>query len=119
LNVLSPSTSTNAGPLVTYRYEPLGIERISGPIWALDTSVEVTFGKFRAGQRLFEFGVKGEAFNVSDRQEKTAVNNTTWCDNTVNPSASCQTARTTFGTATARGSFQAPRNFRATALLRF
>jgi hypothetical protein len=119
MNVLLPGTLTAAGPTETYFYEPRGAERIPGPLWTLDTALEVTFRKFRAMQHVFELGVKGEVFNVSDRQEKNAVNNTTWCDNTVNPSASCQTARTTFGTATARGSFQAPQNFRVTALFRF
>ncbi len=119
VNVLLPGTLTAAGPTETYLYEPRGAERISGPIWVLDTALEVTFRKFRAMQHVFEFGVKGEVFNVSDRQEKNAVNNTTWCDNTVNPSAACLSARTAFGTAIARGSFQAPQNFRVTALFRF
>ena len=66
----------------------------------------------------FQVGVKGEVFNVTDEQEKITVNNTTWCE--AQPgSTACQTARTNYGTATARGSFQAPRNYRLTALVRF
>ncbi|MGH9364777.1 MAG: hypothetical protein ACRD1B_05870, partial [Thermoanaerobaculia bacterium] len=115
LNVLYPGTTTNAGPTTTWFYEPRG-SRATPTIYQIDTSLETTFTVWRT----VELGLKGEAFNVTNQQKATNVNNTTWCDDTsATASASCVTARNTFGTTTSRGSYQTPRGYRLTALLRF
>lgn len=114
VNVLLPGTTTNAGPTLTYFYEGIGQDQLDA-IHSIDTSLEVTIPLFK----LVELGVKGEAFNVTDQQEQTSVNNTVFCGQTSGASSACTTARTNFGKATARGSFQAPRSYRLTALLRF
>jgi len=114
MNVLLPGTTTNAGPTVTYFYEERGSDTLP-TIWQVDGSLEATFTVWRS----LELGVKGEVFNITDEQDNRAVNLTTWCDNTVNPVAACTTARNQFGKTTARGSFQPPRSYRLTALLRF
>jgi hypothetical protein len=114
LNVLTPGTTTNAGPTVTYFYEQRGSDELP-TIYQVDGSLEATFTVFRR----LELGVKGEVFNITDQQRTRAVDLTTWCNNTVNPSASCTTARDQYGKTTARGSFQPPRNYRLTALVRF
>jgi hypothetical protein len=114
LNVLRPGTTTNAGPTATYFYEPRGAHRLPSYAYA-DGSLETTFRVYRTA----EIGFKAEIFNLSNNQAKTNLTNTTWCNNTTNPSASCTTARNTFGTATARGQFLTPRQYRVTTLLRF
>lgn len=114
LNVLKPGTTTNAGPTATYFYESRGAHRLPGYAFA-DGSVEATFRVYRSA----EIGLKGEIFNITDNQAKTNLTNTTWCENTTNPAASCTTARNNFGTATARGQFLTPRQYRVTTLLRF
>lgn len=114
VSVLIPGTTRNAGPTATYFYEPRGSRRLSS-IYNLDASLEATYRIFRD----VEVGLKGEAFNFTDQQEQITVSNTTFCTNTTNPSASCNTARKNFGTATTRGAFQTPRSFRLTALVRF
>lgn len=114
VNVLIPGTSTNSGQTATYFYDDRGNERLPGA-WTIDTSLELTFKIFST----LELGGKGEVFNVTNRQEQITVNNLVWCNNFTNPSAACVTARNTFGLATARGAFQAPRSYRLTALLRF
>jgi hypothetical protein len=115
LNVLLPGTTSNSGATATYFYDERGADELD-PVWSLDTSLELTFRLFN----LVEMGVKGEVFNVTDEQEQINVNNLTWCDNTAaNAPQACVNNRNVFGTATARGSFQTPRTFRATALVRF
>jgi outer membrane receptor protein involved in Fe transport len=114
LNVLRPGSTANAGPLLTYFYEARGSDELP-TLFQLDGSLEATLTVFGR----VELGVKGEVFNITDEQEARAVNLTTWCNNTVSPSASCTTARDQYGTTTARGSFLPPRNYRLTALLRF
>ena len=52
-------------------------------------------------------GLRAEIFNVTDRQEKIAVNSTLFCNSSAN--ATCAANLASFGKATARGSFQAPR----------
>ena len=114
VNVLRPGSATvNAGPTATYFYEPLGANRIDGIGWFLDTNLEATW-QIR-GRR--SIGLRTEVFNVNDRQEKLLVNNTAWCGTSA--TATCATAVSTFGTATARGSFRLPRNFRVQAIARF
>ncbi len=115
LNVLFPGTTTNAGPTETYLYEPLGSETTPS-IYQIDTSLEATFTVWRS----IELGVKGEVFNVTNIQRPVTVNNFTWCDDaTQAPTSSCSIARASFGAATARISFQTPRAYRLTALMRF
>jgi outer membrane receptor protein involved in Fe transport len=112
VTALNPVTGA-AVANVTYNYEPLGSDELDA-YFSWDLSLEAVFNVWKSVQ----LGVKGEVFNVTDEQEKITVNNTQWCD--AQPgSASCQTARNNYGTATARGSFQAPRNYRLTALVRF
>lgn len=114
LNVLLPGTLTPSGQTAAYFYEERGANRIDGGlVWTIDTAFELTWRLARNSQ----FGFKGEAFNVTDRQEKTAVNNTVWCNTTA--TAACQTAVNNFSKATARGSFQGPRTFRLSGIFRF
>ncbi|HVR43434.1 MAG TPA: carboxypeptidase regulatory-like domain-containing protein [Thermoanaerobaculia bacterium] len=103
-----------AGETATYFYEDRGTRSIPG-LWTVDNSIEATFNVFNA----LEVGVKGEIFNVTDNQEKDTPNSTTWCDNTVDPTAACTRARDLFNKATSRGHFQSPRTYRLTALIRF
>jgi len=114
LNVLLPGTTTNAGPLATYFYEERGSNRLPSS-WVLDTSLELTFPLFR----LLEVGAKAEVFNVTDRQKKTGISSSLWCENTVNPVAACTTARNNYAKATTRGAFQAPRSYRFSTFVRF
>jgi hypothetical protein len=115
VNVLFPGTTVNAGPTETYLYEPLGAETTPS-IYEIDTSLEATFTVWRS----IELGLKGEVFNVTNVQRPVTVNNLTWCDDATQPAnSSCSIARATFGSATSRGSFQAPRAYRLTALVRF
>jgi len=123
MNVLFPGcvpksptdTSCNAGPLATYFYDQRGNETTPS-IYEIDTSLEATFTVWRT----LELGLKGEIFNVTNIQRPVTVNNTNWCDDPTQPANStCAINRATFGTATARGSFQAPRAYRLTALMRF
>ncbi|HEY0787412.1 MAG TPA: TonB-dependent receptor [Thermoanaerobaculia bacterium] len=96
---------------LTYYYEGFGSERIDA-FWSADTSLEATYNVWRD----IELGGRVDVFNVTDQQEQTTVNSSTWCNaNTT----TCQTQRNNFGKATARGSFQAPRSFRVTGLIRF
>ena len=64
-----------------------------------------------------QIGLKGEAFNLTNREEKTQSNNFAFCGATANQA--CVDAVNNFGKATARGSFQRPRNFRISAIFRF
>lgn len=115
VNVLIPGMVRNAGPTETYFYEPRGAETTPW-IYRIDTSLEAVFPI----QHAVELGVKGEIFNVTDVQRQINVNNLNWCDDAAAaPTTQCAISRATFGTATARGSFQAPRNYRLTALVRF
>jgi hypothetical protein len=113
MDVLRPGTTSRVAG-ATYFYDERGSEELD-PVWTVDSSLELTFRLFN----LVEMGAKGEVFNVFDEQEQIQVNNTVFCGNTVNPSAACTTARNNFGKATARGSFQPPRTYRATFLVRF
>ena len=115
VNVLIPGTTTNAGPAETYFYEPRGEETLPS-IYQIDASLEATFNIWSS----LEIGVKGEVFNVTDQQRQTNVNNLTCCGNdSAAATSSCSISRANFGTATARGSYQAPRSYRLTALIRY
>jgi hypothetical protein len=114
LNVILPGTNSN-GPSVTYFYDPRGTERLPS-LLQLDFALEATYRLIST----VELGFKGEIFNVTNAETQITANNLNWCDNTAaNASVTCTNARNTFGTATARGAFQAPRNYRLTALVRF
>jgi hypothetical protein len=112
LTMRNPRTGASSGT-TTYFYNDRGSDRLD-PIYTLDTSLEATVRLW-----LVEVGVKGEVFNITDQQEQITVNNVVFCANTSSPSAACTTARNNYGTATARGAFQAPRSYRLTTLLRF
>src|SRR5262249_14701215 len=111
----SPSSACLGGPTETFYYEPRG-SQTTPTIYQLDTSLETTFTVWRT----VELGVKGEIFNVTNTQKAGPVNTPPWCDDaTATPTSSCGQARAIFGTATARASFQIPRTYRLTALMRF
>jgi hypothetical protein len=54
---------------------------------------------------------------VFNAESKINVNNTAWCASTA--SDACAGIVSTYGTATARGSFMAPRSLRLTFVLRW
>jgi Carboxypeptidase regulatory-like domain len=112
VSVLSPTTGAQFAQM-TYRYEPLGSDRVDGLLSLLDLSVEATMRAFQMSQ----FGVKFDVFNLFNNEEKINVSNTTWCDSTA--TSTCATTVANYGTATTRGAFAAPRTFRVTALVRF
>jgi hypothetical protein len=112
VNVLLPGTTTNAGPTITYLYEPLGSNRIDGMEHTLDLLLEGTFRLYRTA----EAGMRFETFNLLNNEDKLAVANNTWCELAT---GGCATTRANFGTATARGNFEGPRTFRFSAVFRF
>ncbi|MEX2273128.1 MAG: TonB-dependent receptor [Vicinamibacterales bacterium] len=112
-NVINPVTGANATTR-TYLYEPTGSNQLEGMNDQLDTSFEATFRPFRTS----EVGLKAEAFNVLNNEEKIGIGSSVWCSESVT-TAACNTARTNFGLATARGHFKSPRTFRFTAIFRF
>jgi len=115
LNVLIPGTTSNSGLAETYFYDARG-SLTTPSIYQIDGSLEATFTVWST----IEVGVKGEVFNITNMQRQTNVNNTTWCgDATAGPTTSCGISRATFGTATARSAYQAPRAYRLTTLVRF
>lgn len=110
-----PASTCLGGPAETFFYDARGTE-VTPMIYEIDTSLEATFTVWRT----VELGLKAEVFNVTNVQKQVVANNLTWCgDATQAPTTSCSIARANFGAATARGSFQAPRAYRLTALLRF
>ena len=113
VNVLVPGTTTNSGQTATYFYEPRGNFELGGLENYLDFATELTWRIAGTNQA----GFKAEIFNLFDNQEKTISNNVAWCGTTAN--AACTTAVANFGTATARGSFLAPRRFRFSMIYRF
>jgi hypothetical protein len=108
-----PGTLTSSGQTRTYNYEGVGSERVEGLLFVADLAIEASY---RASKRS-EMGMKFETFNLFNNEEKVAVNNTTWCNATT--AGACTTARTNFGTATARASFQTPRTIRLQFFVRF
>jgi hypothetical protein len=109
--VLDPFTGESSGQTMTYYYEGVGSDRLPS-WWELNLSTEVTWRAFQT----MEIGAKAEVFNVTNEQDQLVVSNTTWCEA---DTASCQTARDQFGLGTSRGSYNAPRGYRLTALIRF
>jgi hypothetical protein len=81
--------------------------------WYVDSSLELTW----RGPARTQVGVKGEAFNLTNREAQTQNNNTAWCGTTA--TAACSTAVQNFGKANARGAFQQPRRYRVSAIFRF
>jgi hypothetical protein len=110
------------GSTYTYFYEGQGSDRLPS-VWTLDNSLEVTFGVFRG----MEVGIKGEVFNITNRQAQINTSTTAWTNNCISNAGSCtaaqitaaNSARTNFGRATARTHYQDPRSYRVTALFRF
>ncbi len=113
VNVLVPGTTTNSGQTAVFYYEPVGSFQIPGLLNYLDFASELTWRVAGTNQA----GFKAEIFNITDNQEKTANNNSTWCGATAN--ASCTTAVANFGKASARGSYLAPRRVRFSLIYRF
>jgi len=112
VSVLVPGTDVQATTL-TYNYDGLGSDRIPGLVLTADAAVE---GTVRTG-RSAHIGVKFETFNLLNSQDKIGVNNTAWC--TDNSTSSCQDVRASFGTATSRSSFLAPRTYRLSFVIRY
>lgn len=111
---VNPATGGFAGGTTyTYYYDGLGSERLPS-VWSLDSSIEATVGIWRS----VELGIKGEIFNVTNRQEQIDTTLTAWCNET-NTTAACNTNRARHGLAQSRAQFQAPRGFRLTTLIRF
>jgi hypothetical protein len=110
VNILYPD-GTASDQNYTYYYGGLNAYQLDD-VWTIDNSIEATFDVWRG----IEFGLKGEIFNITDNQEPIANNRTAWCDDN---STTCQTRRNEWGAQTARGSFQAPRTYRITGLIRF
>lgn len=109
-----PANRCIAGPAETFFYDARGNETLPS-IYQIDASLEATFNVFST----IEFGVKGEVFNVTDQQRQVKVDNFNWCGTGDTAPSSCAASRATFGTGTTRASYQVPRNYRLTALVRF
>jgi len=115
MNVLLPGTTTNSGQTATYFYSDRGSDRLSNTYF-VDGSLEATWRFWKSA----EFGLKGEAFNLTNRQDKTNVNLTAYCNDASQAATStCSINRARYGLATARASFRGPRTFRLTTLIRF
>jgi hypothetical protein len=113
VNVLLPGTDTPSGRTLTYFYEPRGSERVSGLVSSMDLLIEGAFHPMRSAR----LGLRGEIFNVLNAQSQIDANNTAWCNATT--TAPCETAVATFGTATSRGAFMAPRTYRLSVVVEF
>ena len=113
VNVLNPAGQPVA--TAVYFYTDRGADRLDS-VWEVDTALEATWRLWRN----LEIGFKGEVFNVTDQQEQVAVNNAVFCgDANAAPTSACGLARARYGTATTRASFQTPRQYRLTGLVRF
>jgi hypothetical protein len=110
VRVLNPD-GTPSAESYTYYYEGRGSDRLDD-VWQLDGSVEATWNFFQD----FEFGVKGEIFNLTDNQEPINTTTQTW---TNADTAAGATTRSRHGAQTARTHFQNPRTYRVTGLIRF
>lgn len=115
IRVINPNNPATGliGSNYTYYYDGIGSERMPS-VWGIDTSVEATIGIWRN----FELGVKGEIFNVLNRQEQIDTSTTSWC-NESNVTTACVNNRARHGLPTTTLHYQAPRSFRVTTLLRF
>jgi outer membrane receptor protein involved in Fe transport len=109
VNVLSPSGA--AATTATYYYEPAGGTRLPS-IYQLDVSAEASYPLWQT----LEAGLKFEVFNLTNVQRQIQANLLTWCDA---PTSACDAVRSSYGAGTSRNSYQAPRNLRLTALVRF
>jgi Carboxypeptidase regulatory-like domain/TonB-dependent Receptor Plug Domain len=109
LSVLGPDGKTN-GSTVTYFYSGQGSSRLP-TIYQLDLASEATLPV--AG---FEFGLKGEIFNITNTQKQIQASSVGWCNAAT---AACTTLQQSYGIGTSRNAFQNPRNYRITALVRF
>jgi hypothetical protein len=98
---------------MTYRYEPLGSDRVDGLLQVFDFSLEATMRAFQTSQ----FGVKFDIFNLFNDEEKVNVSNTTWCNST--ETSTCATTVANYGLASTRGAFNTPRTYRVTFLFRY
>jgi hypothetical protein len=112
LNVLQPNSMIPSGQTLTYFYDPRGSDRVPGLASTFDVSVE---GVARMGRS--QAGMKLDIFNVLSSEAKINVNNTAWCNSTVDPA--CHVLVDNYGLATSRGSFQTPRTIRLTFLVRW
>jgi hypothetical protein len=112
VSVLSPDTFEQFQTL-TYFYDGRGSDRVSGLTFVGDLALE---GVYRAFGRS-EVGVKFETFNLFNNEDKINTNNTNWCNS--DASAACQQALSSFGKATTRAQFNAPRTYRVSFLIRF
>jgi len=113
VNVVVPGTVTPSGQTLTYLYEPRGTDRIPGLSKTIDASVEATR---RIGGRP-GIGIRLDVFNLFNTQDKIGVNNTSWCASAA--TASCQAAVAVYGAATVRGSFETPRTYRVSFVVRY
>ena len=99
------------GSRSTYFYTPRGSSRLPTG-YQVNFALEATFkpignqGLWLIGGPL-ELGVKGEVFNVTNQQPQ------------ISNSLISLLPNSNFGLPTSRNSFQAPRNFRFTGLIRF
>ena len=109
VNVLNPAGA--AVSTATYYYETAGATRLPS-IYQLDVSAEATYPFWQT----LEAGLKFEVFNLTNIQREIQANLLTWCDA---PTTACDTVRANYGAGTSRNSYQAPRNLRLTALVRF
>ena len=113
MSVLTPGTAANSGQTATYFYEGRGAFQLAGLANLIDLSTELTW-RVRSTHQA---GFKSEVFNLTDNQEKVAVNNVAWCGSTA--TVVCTTAVGQFGKAIARGSFLSPRRVRFSLIYRF
>ena len=113
VNVLLPGTLLNQGSTATYFYEARGYDPVEGLEWYVDSSLEVTW----RGPARTQVGIKGEAFNLTNREAQIISNNTAFCGSTLNQA--CTDAVNNYGKAAGRGSFQLPRRYRVSAIFRF
>ena len=109
LSVLGPDGKAN-GSTVTYFYSGAGSSRLP-TIYQLDFAAEATLPV-----SMFEFGLKGEVFNVTNTQKQIQANSVGWC---AAATSACTTLQRSYGIGTSRNAFQAPRGYRVTALVRF
>jgi hypothetical protein len=112
VSVLSPISGTQFATM-TYRYEPLGSDRVDGLLQVFDFSLEATMRAFQTSN----FGVKFDIFNLFNDEEKVNVSNTTWCNSTA--TSTCATTVANYGLASTRGAFNTPRTYRVTFLFRY
>ena len=109
LSVLGPDGKAN-GNTVTYFYSKAGSSRLPS-IYQLDFAAEATLPVHG-----WEFGLKGEMFNVTNTQKQIQASSVGWCNAAT---STCSGLQTAYGVGTSRNAFQNPRNFRITTLIRF